>query len=106
MINSKIQDIYTRNYPVKVFSINGANDLTVSEITVNNADGDSNGGHNTDAFDVGSSTGVYITNPAVHNQDDCLAVNSGMVRTVTVENCSIQDSQNGMYKRRQEDGPE
>jgi polygalacturonase len=80
MINSKIEDIYIRNSPVQVFSINGASDLTLSGVTVNNADGDGNGGHNTDAFDVGESTGVYITNPTVHNQDDCLAVNSGTVR--------------------------
>ena len=28
------------------------------------------------------------------------------VENVTVENCSIQNSQNGMYKQRQDDGPE
>lgn len=32
------------------------------------------GGHNTDAFDVGSSTGVYISGANVKNQDDCLAI--------------------------------
>lgn len=83
MINSKIDNIYVKNSPVQVFSINGASELTLNKVTVNNADGDSKGGHNTDAFDVGSSTGVYITSPTVHNQDDCLAVNSGKVgRTI------------------------
>ncbi|KAJ5133681.1 hypothetical protein N7448_001295 [Penicillium atrosanguineum] len=123
LINSKIEDIYIKNSPVQVFSINGANDLTLSGITVNNADGDANGGHNTDAFDIGSSTGVYITSPNVHNQDDCLAINSGSdisftgatctgghgisigsvggrsdntVENVTIENCSITDSANGV----------
>ncbi|KAJ5665960.1 uncharacterized protein N7477_008408 [Penicillium maclennaniae] len=123
MIGSKIENIYIKNSPVQVFSINGANDLTLSGITVNNADGDSQGGHNTDAFDVGSSTGVYITNPNVHNQDDCLAINSGSdisftgatctgghgisigsvggrsdndVENVTIENCSITNSANGV----------
>ncbi|KAJ6108285.1 hypothetical protein N7523_009608 [Penicillium sp. IBT 18751x] len=123
MIGSKIENIYIKNSPVQVFSINGANDLTLSGITVNNADGDSKGGHNTDAFDVGSSTGVYITNPNVHNQDDCLAINSGSdisftgatctgghgisigsvggrsdndVENVTIENCSITNSANGV----------
>ncbi|KAJ5648974.1 uncharacterized protein N7484_002697 [Penicillium longicatenatum] len=123
MINSKIEDIYIKNSPVQVFSINGASELTMSGITVNNSDGDDNGGHNTDAFDIGDSTGVYITNPTVHNQDDCLAVNSGSdisftgasctgghgisigsvggrsdntVENVTIENCSIKDSQNGV----------
>ncbi|KAJ5203278.1 hypothetical protein N7449_005357 [Penicillium cf. viridicatum] len=123
LINSKIQDIYIKNSPVQVFSINGAKELTLSGITIDNADGDSKGGHNTDAFDVGSSNGVYITNPTVHNQDDCLAVNSGtnihftgaqctgghgisigsvggrsnnVVNGVTIQNCNIKDSQNGV----------
>ncbi|WKT49418.1 Parallel beta-helix repeat [Fusarium oxysporum f. sp. vasinfectum] len=50
--------------------------------------GDSLGGHNTDAFDVGSSTGVYISGAVVKNQDDCLAINSGTNITFTGGNCS------------------
>lgn len=34
-------------------------------------------GHNTDAFDVGSSSDITITGAKVYNNDDCLAVNSG-----------------------------
>lgn len=34
-------------------------------------------GHNTDAFDVSSSTSLTITGATVYNNDDCLAVNSG-----------------------------
>jgi polygalacturonase len=34
-------------------------------------------GHNTDAFDVGSSDHVTVQNVKVYNQDDCVAVNSG-----------------------------
>lgn len=56
-----------------------ANDITFTDVTINNADGDTQGGHNTDAFDVGNSVGVNIIKPWVHNQDDCLAVNSGEV---------------------------
>jgi polygalacturonase len=41
-------------------SINGATDLTISGLTMNNANGASLG-HNTDAFDVGSSTEVTIS---------------------------------------------
>ncbi|KAF7714061.1 Polygalacturonase [Penicillium ucsense] len=123
LINSKIQGLTIKNSPVQVFSINGAQALHLDNITVDNADGDSKGGHNTDAFDVGSSTGVYITNPIVHNQDDCLAVNSGTdihftgaqcvgghgisigsvggrsdntVSKVTVQGCTIKDSENGV----------
>ncbi|KAJ5233689.1 uncharacterized protein N7469_005455 [Penicillium citrinum] len=123
MISSHINNINIKNSPVQVFSINGANDLTLNKINIDNKDGDSKGGHNTDAFDVGSSENIHINNPTVHNQDDCLAVNSGKnikfyggkcvgghgisigsvggrsdntVDTVTIENSSISNSQNGV----------
>lgn len=44
-----------------------------------NSDGDDNGGHNTDGFDISESTGVTIKNAVVKNQDDCIAINSGEV---------------------------
>ncbi|KAH8639558.1 the polygalacturonase [Alternaria alternata] len=73
----------------KGFSVNGAKDLTLDKITIDNTAGDvTNGGHNTDAFDVGSSTGVYITNANIKNQDDCLAVNSGTDIHFTGGTCS------------------
>lgn len=55
---------------------------------MDNSAGDTEGGHNTDAFDVGSSTGVYISNANVQNQDDCLAVNSGTDISFTGSTCS------------------
>ena len=76
--NSKIQTLTIKNTPVQVFSINGCTKLEVDRVTIDNTAGDAGGAHNTDAFDVGSSKGVYITNAKVHNQDDCLAVNSGV----------------------------
>jgi polygalacturonase len=86
MFSSSISDIKIINSPVQVFSINGAEDLTLSGITIDNSDGDvAEGGHNTDAFDVGSSSGITITGATVYNQDDCLAVNSGTVLTKTHE---------------------
>jgi len=57
-------------------------------VTVNNKDGDSNGGHNTDAFDVGDSSQITISGATVYNQDDCLAVNSGTDITFTGGYCS------------------
>lgn len=85
LISSTISDISIKNSPVQVFSINGAENLVLDGITIDNTDGDElddDGdalGHNTDAFDVGSSTGVTISNANVKNQDDCLAINSGTV---------------------------
>ncbi|KAH8585650.1 putative extracellular polygalacturonase [Bisporella sp. PMI_857] len=86
--NSKISGITIKNSPVQVFSINSASDLTLDKITIDNKDGDSGGGHNTDAFDVGSSTNIVISGATVYNQDDCLAVNSGTSITFTGGYCS------------------
>jgi len=58
----------------------------MNKITVDNKAGDTQGGHNTDAFDVGSSSRVTITGATVNNQDDCLAINSG-----TVSNSHVND---------------
>jgi galacturan 1,4-alpha-galacturonidase len=58
------------------------------DIHIDNSAGDTKGGHNTDAFDVGSSTGVYISGAIVKNQDDCLAINSGTNITFTGGTCS------------------
>ncbi|KAI1411729.1 glycoside hydrolase family 28 protein [Hypoxylon sp. FL1857] len=77
LTSSTITGLNAKNMPVQGFSINGANNLTLGHITINNSVGDTGGGHNTDALDVGSSDGVKILNGNVRNQDDCLAVNSG-----------------------------
>ncbi|EJS43013.1 pgu1p [Saccharomyces arboricola H-6] len=74
---STVSGLNIKNAPHQVFSINKCSDLTVSNISVDIKAGDSAGGHNTDAFDVGSSTNVVIQGCTVYNQDDCIAVNSG-----------------------------
>lgn len=76
---SLIQNLYMKNSPVQVFSINGCHGLHMNNIIVDNKAGDALGGHNTDAFDIGSSNRVTITGAVVNNQDDCLAINSGSV---------------------------
>jgi polygalacturonase len=48
-------------------------------MTIDDSAGDSEGGHNTDGFDIGSSSNVMITGANVYNQDDCVAINSGTV---------------------------
>lgn len=102
MTSSTISNIKIKNSPVQVFSINTATDLTLDTITIDNSAGDaldSDGdalGHNTDAFDVGSSTGVIINKATVYNQDDCLAVNSG---TVSHHRTSIADNSDPVLLR-------
>ncbi|KAH7382300.1 glycoside hydrolase [Pyrenochaeta sp. MPI-SDFR-AT-0127] len=89
MQQSSITGLNVKNTPVQGFSINGATDLTLDKITIDNTAGDvTNGGHNTDAFDVGSSTGITISNANIKNQDDCLAVNSGTDIHFTGGTCS------------------
>ena len=77
--SSSIISITILNSPVQVFSVDSATTLALTDITIDDSAGDSQGGHNTDGFNVGSSTGVTITNAKVKNQDDCLAINSGTV---------------------------
>ncbi|PVI03035.1 glycoside hydrolase family 28 protein [Periconia macrospinosa] len=121
---STISNLNVKNTPVQGFSVNTVTDLVLDHITIDNSAGDvTNGGHNTDAFDVGSSTGVTISNANIKNQDDCLAVNSGKnihfiggtcsgghglsigsvggrsdntVDGVVIENSSISNSENGV----------
>jgi len=60
LTKSTISGLTFKDSPVQLMSINGCTTLTVSGLTMNNANGASLG-HNTDAFDVGSSTGVTIS---------------------------------------------
>ncbi|KAK1993834.1 family 28 glycosyl hydrolase [Colletotrichum falcatum] len=88
LADSNIRGLHVLNTPVQAFSINGVTNLGVYDVVLDNSLGDTAGGHNTDAFDVGSSTGVYISGAVVKNQDDCLAVNSGTNITFTGGDCS------------------
>ncbi|KAL3953644.1 hypothetical protein ACCO45_011600 [Purpureocillium lilacinum] len=88
LTNSRIQGLNIINTPVQAFSINGATNLEVHNVHIDNSLGDTKGGHNTDAFDVGASNGVYISGAVVKNQDDCIAINSGTNITFTGGDCS------------------
>ncbi|KAI7306863.1 Endopolygalacturonase [Hortaea werneckii] len=91
LTESVITGLNIKNTPIQCFSINGAENLHVVDITIDNSEAKGeieDGGHNTDAFDVGSSTGVYISGANVKNQDDCLAINSGTDISFTGATCS------------------
>lgn len=78
--SSSITSLNILNTPVQAVSIDGSDGLTVTDVTIDDSAGDEGSlGHNTDAFDVGSTTGLTITGANVKNQDDCLAINSGSV---------------------------
>ncbi|PBP21923.1 putative polygalacturonase 2 [Diplocarpon rosae] len=78
LTSSSITGLNFKNTPVQMMSIDNANGLAVTNIKMDNTAGDKGSiGHNTDAFDVGKSTGVVIAGAHIQNQDDCLAINSG-----------------------------
>ena len=79
LTDSSISNLKIQNTPVQAISIDNANSLALTDVTIDNSAGDSGGAKNTDGFDIGDSTGVTITGATVLNQDDCVAVNSGTV---------------------------
>lgn len=86
---STIKGLNVKNAPVQFMSINNAVDLNIIDVTLDNSAGDKGDlGHNTDAFDVGSSTNIYISGAKIKTQDDCLAINSGTNITFTNSDCS------------------
>jgi polygalacturonase len=92
---SSITGLNILNTPVQCFSVNSATGLTISDVTIDNSAGDTDElGHNTDAFDVGSSTDITISGANVKNQDDCLAVNSGTVSFIPFWECENTSNSN------------
>ncbi|KAF7178979.1 hypothetical protein CNMCM7691_007854 [Aspergillus felis] len=83
---SSITGLKVYNTPVQGFSIQSDN-LTIKNVLIDNSAGTSLG-HNTDAFDIGSSTYITIDGATVYNQDDCLAINSGEHITFTNGYCN------------------
>ena len=90
LTNSAINNFYVLNTPLQAISIDGASGLTITNMTINNQAGDSLG-KNTDGFDVGDSSDVTITNSNVYNQDDCIAINSGTVRSKRTSGWGMED---------------
>ncbi|BES97433.1 Polygalacturonase [Nesidiocoris tenuis] len=78
LTDSSISNLNVKNLPVHGFSINSCQKLAITGVNIDVSSGDyANGAHNTDGFDVGSSSDIQIKNCNVKNQDDCLAINSG-----------------------------
>lgn len=84
LTDSTITNLNIKNTPVQAVSIAGCDGLTITDMTIDNSDGDTSSlGHNTDGFDIGTSSNVVIDGAKVYNQDDCVAVNSGTVSCAT-----------------------
>jgi polygalacturonase len=95
--NIVIKDLYIqKNWPVHCFDITGSTGVTITGLTLDNSAGDaanaaSSGlpaAHNSDGFDISSTTNMVLSNTIVKNQDDCVAVTSGTNITVTGMTCS------------------
>ncbi|KAL2841425.1 putative endopolygalacturonase D [Aspergillus pseudoustus] len=96
LYSSTVTSLNIINYPVHCFDIENTENVLLSGITLNNTAGDapndaSDGdpaAHNTDGFDIKSSTNLTLTNSNVYNQDDCVAITSGTSITVSNMYCS------------------
>ncbi|KAL4995816.1 putative endopolygalacturonase D [Aspergillus recurvatus] len=94
--NSVVANLNIQNWPVHCFDIENTESLTLSGITLDNSAGDepndsSDGdaaAHNSDGFDIKSSTDLTLKDSKVYNQDDCVAVTSGTNITVDNMYCS------------------
>ncbi|KAF1925125.1 glycoside hydrolase family 28 protein [Didymella exigua CBS 183.55] len=85
LTSSTVTGLSILNTPHQAVSIAGCDGLTVTDMTIDDSDGDTGSlGHNTDGFDIGSSNNVIIDGAKVYNQDDCVAVNSGT--SITFQN--------------------
>ena len=81
---SLIDNLYIQNWPAHCFTIS-SNGLVMENLILNNTAGNapnnrSNGlaaAHNSDGFDISSSTNMVLLNTIVLNQDDCVAITSG-----------------------------
>ncbi|KAJ8970225.1 hypothetical protein NQ317_003771 [Molorchus minor] len=131
---SVANNINLLNCPIWCASIKSS-DLIVDGWTIDVADGDKNGGHNTDGFGVQNSTNTVIKNSVVKNQDDCVVVNYGSnlhisnidcsgshglslsvgqgstyymntVHNVTFSDCNVKSSLNGIHVKTHSDGGE
>ncbi|XP_018324497.1 probable endopolygalacturonase B [Agrilus planipennis] len=85
--NSLVKGLNVKNSPQHCFSIFESENVILTDITFDCLDGDTQGGHNTDAFGTGYSKNVTITNSTVYNQDDCFGINSGSGHVFTNNFC-------------------
>ncbi|KAJ4422619.1 hypothetical protein N0V82_002738 [Gnomoniopsis sp. IMI 355080] len=96
MYNASFSGLYIQNWPTHLFYVTGNDYLSMTNLVLNNSAGDapnsvSDGlaaAHNSDGFDISSSNYVTLDSITVYNQDDCVAVTSGMQVSVSNMYCS------------------
>ncbi|KAH6700532.1 glycosyl hydrolases family 28-domain-containing protein [Leptodontidium sp. MPI-SDFR-AT-0119] len=114
MVRGTITNLNIQNWPVHCFDVTGCTGMTMDNLHLDNSAGSAansaSGGlaaaHNSDGFDFSSSNNVILSNTYVSNQDDCVAVTSGVnvtvtgmtnnvVTDITFSDSSVSNSQNG-----------
>ncbi|CAG9766620.1 unnamed protein product [Ceutorhynchus assimilis] len=131
---STVKNIKLLNCPKQCVSINSASDTVLDNFNIDVSAGDKGAlGHNTDGFDVSSSSGITVQNSIVKNQDDCVAVNQGSnfifrnltcsgghglslsvgqgsasgspntVKNVVFSDCTVMNSDNGIHVKTHSD---
>ena len=96
MVGGTIKDLYIQNWPVHCFDITKCDLMTITGLILNNTAGYAPNSisaglpaaHNSDGFDISSTTNLVLSDTTVLNQDDCVAVTSGSNITVTGMTCS------------------
>ncbi|CAG9827214.1 unnamed protein product [Diabrotica balteata] len=85
--NSVFKNIKVKNCPLTCIGISDSHGITLQQWTIDNKDGDTKGGINTDGFDIARSDKVTIKDSTVINQDDCICVNQGQHLLFTNLHC-------------------
>jgi polygalacturonase len=93
---SVVENLHIQNWPTHLFSISSCSNTIFRNLLMDNSAGDApnaiSGGlaaaHNSDGFDMSSSSNMTITDSTVYNQDDCVAITSGNNVTVSNLYCS------------------
>lgn len=93
--NAVFSNLNIKNWPVHCFDITGGDGITLSNLNLDNTDGNAansaSGGspaaHNSDGFDISTTSNLVLENSYVNNQDDCVAVTSGSNILVTGMTC-------------------
>ncbi|CAK7242431.1 MAG: hypothetical protein STHCBS139747_003924 [Sporothrix thermara] len=93
--NSVVKNLHIQNWPVHLFSLSGCEGLTMQDLTLDNSAGDaansaSDGlaaAHNSDGFDISTSSDILLQRVVIDNQDDCVAIASGNNITVSKFTC-------------------
>ncbi|KDE04460.1 hypothetical protein MVLG_05108 [Microbotryum lychnidis-dioicae p1A1 Lamole] len=88
LITGTVSDLIIHNSPLNAVVVEANGKTLLSNIFVNNTDGDRMGGHNTDGFNVVQKTrDLTISGCTVINQDDCISITSGQGITISQNTC-------------------